>query len=196
MSYIKPCIKFQNVSYFDILHEINFTLDKNAFGILIGHNGSGKSTILKLILGLIKPTKGTIQKPSNIAIVHQNIEDNLYLDLTILENFKLFGIHDKTKIQAHLKDFNPSFILDKNVRYLSGGEKQALSLAIRLFHKPDLLLLDEHTSALDPQTSKSIMSLTYTQTRDITCLMVTHNLEYAYQYGSIIFEMEKGKLSF
>ncbi|USO02535.1 MAG: ATP-binding cassette domain-containing protein [Alphaproteobacteria bacterium] len=186
-------IKFKNVCFQHIIKDVSFEIKKGEFVALIGPNGAGKSTILKLLLGILQPTSGAIEKPQHIEIVHQNIEDNVFLDLTVYENFNLFNAFNKEEIKKHLCAFNSNIVLDKVVRFLSGGEKQALALALRLFHKPDLLLLDEHTSALDPETSQKIMSVTYEKTRDVTCLMVTHNLDYAQKYGSAIIEMKAGQ---
>ena len=86
--------------------------------------------------------------------------------------------------------------LNQKVGTLSGGQRQALSLLMATIVTPKLLLLDEHTAALDPQTAKTVMDLTddIVSKNKITCLMITHNLNHAIKYGNRILMMEKGKI--
>jgi ABC-type multidrug transport system ATPase subunit len=187
-------VKFENVDYKDILHDISFELKAGDFAVLVGHNGAGKSTLLNLLSGKILSTKGTIVLPSDIEFVHQNIEDNLFLDLTVYDNFRLFGVSDSKNIALYLQDFNKVLTLDRKVITLSGGEKQALALALRLYHKPQMLLLDEVTSALDEGASKRLLSLIFHHTRDIICVMVTHDIEEIRSYKHQILRLENGFL--
>lgn len=95
-------------------------------------------------------------------------------------------------------DYNPNLAskLDATIDTLSGGEKQVLALALCLLQPPKLLLLDEHTSALDPKTSQQIMALTYAMVKknNITCMMTTHDLDIAMKFGNRILVLRDGNV--
>jgi len=101
-------------------------------------------------------------------------------------------------LQEYLARFHVGLAkrINTPVKKLSGGERQILILALCLQHHPDLILLDEHTSALDPKTSVMIMEKTYQEVtkRGITCIMATHNLDFALQYGNRLLAINNGKI--
>jgi putative ABC transport system ATP-binding protein len=210
-------IKLDNISLYLpnasrlILKNINYTIEKNDFVILLGSNGSGKSSLLKLIyrdyatnqgqLLLMDKLIGTYSSyefSCRVAVLTQNSADSLFSSLTVYENYLLVQHQkdDREFFKNYLLDFNPNLAtkLDNTIDQLSGGERQALVLALCLLKKPDLLLLDEHTSALDPKTSKSIMALTHKmiQKHHITCMLTTHDLDIALQYGNRILVLRDG----
>lgn len=202
------------------LHNINYQLHQRDFVILLGSNGSGKSTLLSLLQKQIQPNAGTIHfmeesfaRHSNhtfhrkIAVLNQNCSDSLFTSLTIYENYLLIRPKQSLKPQHHtdrrflmqyLIDFNPNLSdkLDSTIHQLSGGEKQALALALCLLNTPSLLLLDEHTSALDPKTSEQIMQLTQKMIslHGITCVLTTHDMDIALRYGDRILMLGEGKI--
>lgn len=211
-------VEFQQVSLHlhqrTLLREINFQLNHGDFMVVLGSNGSGKSTLFKLLYRHYQPTIGTIlfdNKPleryrkktffSKMAILTQHCHDSLFSSLTVYENYLLVKKHlpaEKKFVRDYFAEYNPKLADNINTiaANLSGGEKQALALALCLLHPPALLLLDEHTSALDPKTSAQIMKLTAEKIAQhhITCFMTTHHLDDALNYGNRIIVLSEGKV--
>lgn len=199
-----------------ILSHINYDIYPNDFILILGANGSGKSSLLKLIHRQYMPTDGqidfkneSIKKISlrhfhqSVGFLTQNYHESLFIELTVLENYLLFSRKNNTEknrnhFVEHLNQFNPKLItkLNQTVDALSGGEKQAIALALRLIYPPQILLLDEHTSALDPKTAEHIMQLTNRMIKkyQITCLLTTHNMQFAETYGNRILALNQGKI--
>lgn len=153
-----------------------------------------------------------------IATVHQNTSLGTIGSMTLLENMALvaakgsvYGLEkiipskksSRTKLRKtyteilETLDMGLEKFLDLPVSNLSGGQRQALTLAMSLLNQPKLLLLDEHTAALDPKTSERIMTLTdrFVRTHGITTLMITHDLEQAIHYGDRLILLDSGKIS-
>lgn len=176
-----------------ILRHVTMDIPKGACVVITGHNGSGKSTLLKFI------HKGhpNIIKNGRSVMLHQNINDNLFCALTVFENFKLLGMDDKNVVEELLNRFKSRPSLHTCVAELSGGERQRLALYIRLFMSPDLLLLDEFTSALDTETSYILMQemLALTRQRNITTITVTHDFNLIQGIECLHFEMDGGRLN-
>ena len=202
-----------------ILHELNYQIKSGDFVIVLGSNGSGKSSLLKLLHQYYQPSVGNIyflQKSlhlhealsGKVATLTQNCNESLFSSLTLYENYllikqqKFFSrIHHQQErefLQKYLLSFNPNLSqkLDLLVDQLSGGEKQAFALALTVFYPPTLLLLDEHTSALDPKASEQVMQITANIVKEhrITCLLTTHDLDIALRYGSRILMLNDGKI--
>jgi len=201
-----------------ILDKINYEVFSGDFVIILGSNGSGKSTLLKLIDKRISSNNGKVlleEKDINnysaneysqkVKTLTQNCNDSLFPSLTIFENYALvkrkFTMNQKNErefLAEYLHQFNPRFStkLDQIVDELSGGEKQTLALALTILNPPLLLLLDEHTSALDPKTAELNMKLTKEMIikNDITCLLTTHNLNIAEHYGNRILAIRYGEI--
>jgi putative ABC transport system ATP-binding protein len=200
------------------LNEINFTLDKNDMVILLGRNGSGKSTLLKILTKHLYPTFGHIFLKNqsleiyshsalhqHIVMLNQQYDHSLFTSLTIHENYLVMikrnrqsRYHYKNKLIEMLELVNSNLIdkLHLPVHRLSGGEKQALALAFIFLNPPSLLLLDEHTSALDPKTSTHLMNLTnrFIQENEMTCLLTTHDLDIALTYGNRLLILQDGHI--
>lgn len=202
-----------------ILKDLSYTLAANDFVILLGSNGSGKSSLLKILTQQYSPSHGQIYFQGKnlkllsrdafskkIAVLTQNPDDSLFCGLTIYENYllannaniKISNRQQRMQFKDYLKAYNPKLAqkLDDNVAKLSGGEKQALALALCFLNPPTLLLLDEHTSALDPKTSKTIMELTANKIKEhqITCILTTHDLDIALNYGNRILMLQEGEI--
>lgn len=207
-----------------LYHNLNLSVEKGEFITIIGSNGSGKSTLLNLICGQINPDKGTLtfgnrdllkmknhQRFKTISRVYQDPMAGTSPSLTVLENLSLAS--NKGKLMSLTKAINhkheAEFVnllsslnlgledkLHVKVGQLSGGQRQALSLLMALMNNPDLLLLDEHTAALDPKSSESIIKLTQNMVaeRNITTIMVTHNLQHALDYGSRLLMFHNGNI--
>ncbi len=203
---------------------LNTEVKKGEFVTVIGSNGSGKSTLLNMICGQVKPDCGSIlfkdnniikQKDyvrfSEISRVYQDSMAGTSPSLTVEENLSL------ASHKRHLFNFKKTLNRKKNNTYkdklmtlnmglenklytkvgqLSGGQRQALSLLMSFMNDPELLLLDEHTAALDPKSSEAIMKLTndLVAESEITTIMVTHNLEHALEYGNRLLMFHEGKI--
>ncbi|MGD9107845.1 MAG: ATP-binding cassette domain-containing protein [Gammaproteobacteria bacterium] len=216
-------LKIENISFTvpncekNIVNDVTFAVNQGDFIILLGSNGSGKSSLLNLINRTYCPTSGSIEffgdclhqyshktLTKKIITLTQNTNDNLFMDMTIAENATLSELRNKNKIQyksdfqEYLAQFHVGLAerFDTPVNKLSGGERQILILALALRHQPDLILLDEHTSALDPKTAAMTMEKTYQEItkRGITCIMATHNLDFALQYGNRLLAINSGKI--
>lgn len=206
-----------------ILRDISFEIISGDFIILLGSNGSGKSTLLKLLDGRLECTGGRLLYENNpinnyssqslalrIKTLTQNCNESLFPTLTIFENYlivkqqyqpSIFSIKEKNDrefLSDYLSIFNSKLAMNLNqsVEKLSGGEKQALALSLTMLYPPDCLLLDEHTSALDPKTAELLMSITakMIQKHKITCVLTTHDLFIAENYGNKIISLKNGEL--
>lgn len=185
-----------------ILSDISYEVTQGDFIIILGSNGSGKSSLMKCIDGRYHPTHGkiTLQKNISIATITQQSNESLFPSLTLLEHFLLIKKnHESAEFFAkHLAAFNDNLPakLHQTVDQLSGGEKQALILALTFLYPPNILLLDEHTSALDPKSAEKLMEITHSMIikHHITCLMTTHDLDIAHRYGNRVLALGKGKV--
>lgn len=199
-------------------------VDKGDFISVVGSNGSGKTSLLNIISGNIPIDDGSIsfdginvnsmpefKRASRIARVFQDPKMGTCASMTVAENMALAnnkgkryglkrGLHkqDKKEFAKVLETLGMGVEdkVDVLCGQLSGGQRQALALLMSTMIKPDLLLLDEHTAALDPRTSQNIMESTreVIQSHNITALMVTHNLEYAIRYGKRLVMLHKGRI--
>lgn len=206
-----PLVSFQKVSLTmphvekPILSDITYAVYPGDIVIILGSNGSGKSSLLKLLDGRYQLTCGDIDFNSDlfakcsakITTLSQHCDDSLFTTLTVLENYMLVK-GSKKNAASYLAEFNVQLAnkLDQVVGKLSGGEKQALTLALCFIHPPKILLLDEHTSALDPHSAHQIMELTHKKIieHNITCLLTTHDLNMASHYGNRILALKQGKV--
>ena len=197
--------------------EVDLKVNAGEFIILLGHNGSGKSTLLKALAGEIAPTFGSIyinerlltsmsnkQRTKSIMSLSQTADTRLFLNLTVEENIILWEsrfpiterLSAKTFIESVYPKENTTNMLKQPIGNLSGGEKQKIVLHLALAHIPKILLLDEHTSALDAKTSHETMRATADAIKkyNITTIMITHKLEDAFNYGTRLLVMYEGKI--
>lgn len=207
-----------------IFDGFDLDIENNTATAIIGSNGCGKSTLLNLIAGSLKIDGGSIEvagedisklkeekRAKYIGRVHQNPSMGVAPSLTILENMSIadkknekFGLNklvkkdrvDYYKEQLKTLDLGLENMLDTKVKFLSGGQRQSLSLLMASMKHPKILLLDEHTAALDPKTSKVVMdkSVELIKDKDITTLMITHNMNDAVKYSDRIIMLEEGKV--
>lgn len=198
-----------------ILHNISLEIDKGSYVSLIGHNGSGKSTLAKLIVGLlpfeegeisiegIKLSKDTVNDIRNkVAIVFQN-PDNQFIGITVeddiafsLENRCVKKEEMEKLVKEYAEKVGMSEFLCKEPAYLSGGQKQRVAIADALVIKPDILILDEATSMLDPKGKRDILSLIKKMRKDnpdLTIISITHDIEEALESDEVIL-LEKGEI--
>ena len=210
----------------NIFNGFNLEIEKNKCTAIIGSNGCGKSTLLNMIGGSIMSDSGEIilngndianlreeKRAIHIGRVHQNPSMGVSPSLTILENmsladkkgekFSLRMLIKKNRINyykelLHDLDLGLEDKLDTRVKFLSGGQRQSLSLIMATMKLPDLLLLDEHTAALDPKTSYVVMKKTkeLIQKHSITTIMISHNMRDAIEFSDRIIMLDKGQIVF
>ncbi len=206
------------------LDQINLTLNPGDFVTIIGSNGAGKSTMMNMISGVLTPDTGTVEidgKIVNDLLEHRRAPmiGRVFQDpmagtaptMTIEENLAMaycrnkkrtlsIGVNSKRKemFYEYLKSLGLGLEdrLTAKVGLLSGGERQALSLLMATFTQPKVLLLDEHTAALDPARAELITQLTKSivEKSKLTTLMVTHNMKQAIDLGNRLIMMDKGRI--
>lgn len=206
------------------LDEINLELTSGDFVTVIGSNGAGKSTMLNMISGALTPDFGTIEiagkdvtklpefvRSQMIGRVFQDPMAGTAPSMTIEENLAMAYSRDKKRllrrgVDKKRREFFRSALetlhlnlenrLNAKVGMLSGGERQALSLLMATFTQPSILLLDEHTAALDPSRAELITNLTkeLVEKDQLTTLMITHNMQQALDLGNRLIMMDKGQI--
>ena len=206
------------------LENVNLHLDEGDFVTVIGSNGAGKSTMLNAIAGAYEIDSGKItldgtdisfmkeyKRANRIGHLFQDPLKGTAPDMTIEENLGLAYLRGKKRGMAGgIKKSDEAFFtetlrslglgledrLKTQVRLLSGGQRQALTLLMATIVTPRLLLLDEHTAALDPKTAKQVMTITQEIVREhnITTLMITHNIKDALSYGNKTIVMSQGHI--
>lgn len=206
------------------LIDVDLHLKPGDFVTVIGGNGAGKSTTLNAVAGVFPVDSGTIeiggvnvtrlpehkraaylgrvfQDPMTGTAATMNIEENMALALRRGERHTLrWGItareRDLYRTQLEVLGLGLENRMSSKVGLLSGGQRQALTLLMATVKKPQLLLLDEHTAALDPKTAAKVLELTDTIiARDkLTAMMVTHNMKQAIEYGNRLIMMHEGRI--
>ena len=206
------------------LNGVNLTLKEGDFVTIIGGNGAGKSTTLNMIAGVYPIDKGTIkidgvdvstwpehkraqflgrvfQDPMMGTAARMQIEENLALAYRRGKRRGLkWGVTNEEReiYREELKILGLGLEdrMTAKVGLLSGGQRQALTLLMATLQKPKLLLLDEHTAALDPKTAKTVLDLTekIIEEDHLTALMVTHNMKDAIRMGNRLIMMQDGRV--
>ena len=198
-----------------VIDDISFKVEKGSFVCLLGHNGSGKSTLAKLIVGLLEKKSGqiffddeemdkkTIKKlQTKTALVFQN-PDNQFIGSTVEDDIA-FGLENRQfpheKMQEEIELFADSVnmldYLKKEPINLSGGQKQRVALAGALILRPEILILDEATSMLDPKgksTVRKVIDRIHKENPELTIVSITHDIDEAL-LADQVFILSKGKL--
>lgn len=202
------------------LYDVNLSIKKGTYLSIIGHTGSGKSTILQHLNGLLKPTNGSVQigahiieagkKQKNlkevrrlVGIVFQFPEHQLFEE-TVEKDIAFgpmnFGVSEEDAFKKAKKSLEivglPESILQKSPFDLSGGQMRRVAIAGVLAMGPEVLVLDEPTAGLDPKGRKEMMDLFYKLRREqnLTIILVTHSMEDAAKYSDEIIVMHKGTI--
>lgn len=207
-----------------VINDLSLHLNRGDFVTVIGGNGAGKSTLLNLIAGVFPPDRGNIlldgeditqlpeyRRAKYLGRVFQDPMMGTAANMEIQENLALayrrgkrrglkWGISTKEK-QIYIDKLNNLGLgletrMSSKVGLLSGGQRQALTLLMATLQEPKLLLLDEHTAALDPSTADRVLELTreIVSANNLTTLMITHNMKQAIQYGNRLIMMYEGKI--
>ena len=195
-----------------VLKGVDLTLSPGEFCILIGSNGSGKSTLMRCVSGEYDIDSGTINSNNKvIASVTQEIAKGTIPEMTLLENITLSKLLDKSASFSFYKKHREEAIsvvkelgiglekyIDQPLSSLSGGQRQMIATLMAIHSKPNVLLLDEHTSALDPKAQNLLMEYTVKNIskNKITTIMITHKLDDAIRYGDRIIMLHQGKIVF
>ena len=198
-----------------VVDDVSLSIKKGSYVALLGHNGSGKSTLAKLIVGLLPADSGTVVVSdlelneqnltairNKAAIVFQN-PDNQFIGITVeddiafsLENRNMEREKMQELVLQYAEKVGMKEFLNKEPAYLSGGQKQRVAIADALVINPEILILDEATSMLDPRGKKDIWKLINKmreENPDLTVISITHDVEEAYFSDEIVL-LEKGKV--
>ncbi len=214
-------IKVRKLSYSysednKVIDDISLNIKKGLFVSIVGHNGCGKSTLAKLLIGLLTPQEGEIYINNvllnkktlvtvrqSMALVFQN-PDNQFIGSTVEDDIA-FGLENRQVKHEDMQDIidkvadevGMSEYLKKEPSSLSGGQKQRVAIAGALALNPDIIILDEATSMLDPKGKKDIRLLIDEMRKknpDLTILSITHDIEEAYQSDEVIV-MARGEIA-
>lgn len=205
------------------LDDVSVTINDGEFVTILGSNGAGKSTFFNAITGAISLESGQIflngkditKQPEHvrshtIGRLFQNPSQGTAPHLSVEENLALTGRHrgklhlaiigrDRENFKKHLAVLNMDLEnrLKTPIGLLSGGQRQAVALIMAVLNPPELLLLDEHTAALDPKSGSTIMEITNRLIRDekMTAMMITHNLKDALENGDRLLIFQDGKIT-
>ncbi|MBQ6144981.1 MAG: ATP-binding cassette domain-containing protein [Lactococcus sp.] len=207
-----------------ILDDVSLKIYAKDFITILGGNGAGKSTLFNAISGTLSLTSGSVfikgndvtnhspeKRAAAISRVFQDPKVGTAPRMTVAENIAIAALRGQrrslrlrniTKYKADFASLAEQIgnglekHLDTPTGNLSGGQRQALSLLMATIVPPDLLLLDEHTAALDPKTSVALMQLTddLVTSKNLTALMITHHMEDALKYGNRLIVMKDGKI--
>lgn len=207
-----------------LLNDIDLSIEQGQFITVLGGNGAGKSTLFNTISGTMPLTAGKIlihdrevthfseeRRAAFISRVFQDPKMGTAPRMTVAENLLLAkGRGSKRSFKLRKLNQNRELFhqlcaeignglenhLDTPAGDLSGGQRQALSLLMATIQTPELLLLDEHTAALDPKTSKQLMDITARRVaeKNLTCLMITHRMEDALKFGNRMIVLQKGEI--
>ena len=207
-----------------ILNDVSLEIYEHDFITILGGNGAGKSTLFNSIAGTLPLTSGSIRimgedvtqfspekRAKYLSRVFQDPKMGTAPRMTVAENLLIAKFRGEKrglfprKLSAYREEFQATIEkvgnglekhLDTPIEFLSGGQRQALSLLMATLKRPELLLLDEHTAALDPKTSVALMELTndFINKDHLTALMITHHMEDALKYGNRLIVMKDGQI--
>lgn len=205
------------------IDDVNLNINKGDVVCIVGSNGSGKSTLFNLISGTYPVTNGKIifdgsditasaeyrramkigrifQDPTKGTAANMSLEDNMITAETKgMKGLRISLNNEKRQYYRQLLSLiGLEDRLKDNVGLLSGGQRQALTLLMMVMSRPKMVLLDEHTAALDPRNAQTVLDLTerFIQEYSLTAMMVTHNMQFAIEFGNRLIMMDEGSVIF
>ena len=204
---------YKNYKGFEAVKNLNFEIKKGSITGLLGPNGCGKTTTIGMILGLIRPTKGEVLinnkdieiEKNRISVLEKMNFISPYVELpkklSVKENLIVYGkMYEvknlQTRINTLCNDLNLKEFLNKKTGELSSGQKNRVSLAKSLINNPEILLLDEPTASLDPDTGDYVRSYieNYAKKNNTTILLASHNMSEVERLCENIMMMKQGKI--
>ena len=207
------------------LDSVSLRVEQGAFVVVVGSNGSGKSTLLQIIAGADAPDSGSVfldgrditalrehERAASIGRVFQNplqgtvgamsVEENLALAACRGRRFNLLPamqcrLHEDIRRRLEELGIGLEHRMKQPIASLSGGQRQVVTMLMAVWHQPRLLLLDEHTAALDPQSAELVLRMTgrIVDQGGITVVMVTHSMEQAVSFGDRLLMMHRGRIA-
>jgi zinc transport system ATP-binding protein len=209
-----PIVEIKNLSFSykrdKTLEDINLTIEKGDFFAIIGPNGGGKSTLLKLILGIIPPQEGSIeifgQKPqknlAKVGYVPQNTDVNIDFPIKVIEVVLMGHIGTKRPLFGYAKEeimcamgalaqVEMEQFAEQKIGELSGGQRQRVMIARALCANPQILILDEPTAYIDIDGQKKIYELLNNLNKTITIIVVSHDISIILEYANKIVHINK-----
>ena len=204
---------YKNYKGFEAVKNLNFEIKKGSITGLLGPNGCGKTTTIGMILGLIRPTKGEVLinnkdieiEKNRISVLEKMNFISPYVELpkklSVKENLIVYGkMYEVKNLQNRINtlcnDLNLKEFLNKKTGELSSGQKNRVSLAKSLINNPEILLLDEPTASLDPDTGDYVRSYieNYAKKNNTTILLASHNMSEVERLCDSVIMMRKGKI--
>ena len=204
---------YKNYKGFEAVKNLNFEIKKGSITGLLGPNGCGKTTTIGMILGLIRPTKGEVLinnkdieiEKNRISVLEKMNFISPYVELpkklSVKENLIVYGkMYEVKNLQNRINtlcnDLNLKEFLNKKTGELSSGQKNRVSLAKSLINNPEILLLDEPTASLDPDTGDYVRSYieNYAKKNNTTILLASHNMSEVERLCENIMMMKRGKI--
>ena len=204
---------YKNYKRFEAVKNLNFEIKKGSITGLLGPNGCGKTTTIGMILGLIRPTKGEVLinnkdieiEKNRISVLEKMNFISPYVELpkklSVKENLIVYGkMYEVKNLQNRINtlcnDLNLKEFLNKKTGELSSGQKNRVSLAKSLINNPEILLLDEPTASLDPDTGDYVRSYieNYAKKNNTTILLASHNMSEVERLCKNIMMMKQGKI--
>lgn len=179
------------------VNNVSFDVCRGQPMAIIGRNGAGKSTIIKMILGLLGPTSGEIKIPSGFKVGYLPEERGIYQDVTVEDHLELFARLAGVKkvsaaIERCLKRFEIEHYRKFPLKSLSKGNAQRVQFAIALINNPDLLILDEPLSGLDPVSSRMFQDIIVEESKEKILITTSHNMNYVEKLCEKVTLLEKG----
>ncbi|AEA81881.1 ABC transporter ATP-binding protein [Pelagibacteraceae bacterium] len=195
---------------FEAVKKISFSIAENQTVALLGPNGCGKTTTIAMILGLITSTSGSISINNQILKKDHHYLSKMnfaspYVELpkklTVLENLKVYAMmyevpDTKNRIEQLVEELNLAPILNKKTGELSSGQRNRVSLAKSIINNPEILLLDEPTASLDPDTGDFIRTFleNYKKKNSMATLLASHNMDEVSRLSDYVLMMKEGSI--
>jgi putative ABC transport system ATP-binding protein len=203
------CVKYDERA---VLRNVSFEICEGDFICVVGANGSGKSTLIKAILGLVRPAGGRVKLLNGLELrqlgyLPQETQFEKDFPASVEEVVcsgalgrmrwrPFYTKAERERAAECMRDLHIVKLAKRKIGELSGGQRQAITLLMATLKEPDLLLLDEHTAALDPKTAAKVLELTQqvVDRSGLTTIMVTHNMHDAIRLGNRLVMMADGRV--